>query len=303
MSSADPTKYHFMMMNLSRSRHRKTFYACNSLPSKKELMAIWPEVPEDSIEVIPCAVSGYVSPLASSLSVPDIVRLRLSEMLLAGEQRRLELLEKLRGSIPDNFPYILGVAALEPKKNIPGIIRAFEQARLKIPGLKLILVGNSGWRSETLHTLLRAHFMQGLLYHLEGLPHPELQALYRQAHCLVYPSIAEGFGLPPVEALVCGTPTVCGDIASLRWVMEGAAVFADPYDASKIASGIIALTNAEFRRRTLAGRNNTLLRFAPETVALQWQSFFERILSEAASTAPAMLKPSQFMQSGPRPAA
>jgi hypothetical protein len=85
--------------------------------------------------------------------------------------------------------------------------------------------------------------------------------------------------------------------------MEGSAVFADPYDASKIASGIIALTNAEFRRRTLAGRNNTLLRFAPETVALQWQSFFERILSEAASTSPAMLKPLQFMQSGPRPAA
>ncbi len=278
MPNADPTKYHFMMMELSRRQREKRFYVCNSLPSKAELLTIWPEVPESSVEVIPCSVSDFLSPAADTITASDIVRSRLSETLLADEQRRIDILERLRAAVPGSFPFVLAVAALEPKKNIPGIVRAYEQARTAITGLKLVLVGNSGWRSETLHPLLRAHFLQGNLYHLEGLPHAELQALYRQAHCLVYPSIAEGFGLPPVEALVCGTPSVCADIPSVRWVMDGAAIFVDPYDVSRIASGIVSLMQPALRQALMANREQTLRRFSPETVAAQWENFFAHII-------------------------
>lgn len=304
MSSSDPTKYHFMMMDLSRREHRRTYYACNSLPSKHELMTIWPQVSESAIEVIPCAVPGFVSSLADTMSISNLVQARLSETLLGDEQRRLEVLERLRSAVPSQFPYVLGVAALEPKKNIPGILRAYEQARAAIPGLKLVLVGNPGWRSEALHSLLRSHLLQGNLYHLEGVPHAELQALYRKAHCLVFPSVAEGFGLPPVEALVCGTPTVCSDIPSLRWVMGKAAVFADPYDPSKIAAGIVSLMDVGVRKTILAERERTLLRFAPEVVAGQWQAFLERVVSGAASAKRPITKgaPALYAPSGESPA-
>lgn len=231
---------------------------------------MWPDLPAERVSVIPCAVPRTNGPAPSGVSPSYIVKSRLSDMLIEAEKDRFDILERLRANIPAEFPYVLCVAALEPKKNIPGMIRAMELARRTAPELRLVMVGNRGWKSEAIMKAMRPLFTTGHLYHLESLPYQELQVLYSEALCLLFASYAEGFGLPPVEALVAGTPSVCADIPSLRWVMGTSALYADPYDGRAVADQILALRDRDVSRGLIASRSETLDRFCPEFVRDQW---------------------------------
>jgi glycosyltransferase involved in cell wall biosynthesis len=117
--------------------------------------------------------------------------------------------------------YVLAVATLEPRKNLA---RAVEAAR--VAGVELRVVGARGWGG----------------IEVEGwvgeIPDSELAALYRGARCVVYPSLYEGFGLPVLEAMACGTPVVTSVGTAMEEIAGGAAVLVDPLDVDAIASGI-----------------------------------------------------------------
>jgi glycosyltransferase involved in cell wall biosynthesis len=277
MNDSNATKYHFLLTDKALTRNNAPLIVCNSEPTRLELLHVWPDLSEHQIRVVPCAVNTTISQIAETLSVCRIVQARLSERLIEHEDRRIEILGQIREKVPTEFPYILSVATLEPKKNIPAIVSAYERARLAIPGLKLIIVGNRGWRADGIERALRPYFLMGDLYHLEYVPHRELQALYKQTHCLVFPSVAEGFGLPPVEALACGAPSVCSDIPSLRWVMGRSALYADPYDPGEIASRVISLTDRHNRTELLKNAREVLDRFCFEAVALQWEKTLQEL--------------------------
>lgn len=122
--------------------------------------------------------------------------------------------------------YALAVGTVEPRKNLPRAVEAAQRA-----GIELRVVGPEGWGDVGVQSL--------------GFVSDEvLAALYRGAQCLVFPSLYEGFGLPVLEAMACGTPVVTGNFGATAEVAGDAAVLVDPYDVDGIAAGI-----QEARRR------------------------------------------------------
>ena len=117
--------------------------------------------------------------------------------------------------------YVLAVSTLEPRKNLVRVRAAAERA-----GVELRVVGQPGWGG------VQADGWIGRV------PDEELAALYRGARCLVYPSLYEGFGLPVLEAMACGTPVVTSEGGATEEVAGGAAVLVDPRDPGSIAAGI-----------------------------------------------------------------
>lgn len=117
--------------------------------------------------------------------------------------------------------YVLAVATLEPRKNLSRVVEA-----ARLAGVELRVVGARGWGGVDVSGWVGE------------LPDAELAGLYRGARCVLYPSLYEGFGLPVIEAMACGTPVVTSRSTAMEEVAGGAAVLVDPLDVSSIAEGI-----------------------------------------------------------------
>ena len=130
------------------------------------------------------------------------------------------------------LPYILAVGNIHPRKNLSGLLDAYERlsrTQRDVPGL--VWVGVERWGSSQLQERARAAGVR-----LTGRVAPEhLPALYRRAALMVYPSLYEGFGLPPLEAMACGTPVVASRTTSLPEVVGESALTADPSDPADLA--------------------------------------------------------------------
>lgn len=156
---------------------------------------------------------------------------------------------RARYSLPERF--VLFVGSLEPRKNLQRLIEAYalipECVRRDTP---LVIAGFSGWNNEELFSILN-HIKKTVLF-LGHLPDEDLAGLYNLATVFVYPSLYEGFGLPPLEAMACGVPVVTSDIPVLRETCGDAALFIRPEDTDSIAAGILSLLSDENGRRILS---------------------------------------------------
>jgi glycosyltransferase involved in cell wall biosynthesis len=135
-------------------------------------------------------------------------------------------------------PYLLTVGTLQPRKNIGALLRAFEA--LVARGLEhdLVVAGARGWGDEPLAAAVRASPAADRIELTGRVDDEQLVGLYRGAAAFVFPSRYEGFGLPPLEAMACGTPVVCSDRTSLPEVTGGAALLVDPDDPEALAAAI-----------------------------------------------------------------
>lgn len=134
--------------------------------------------------------------------------------------------------------YILAVSSLDPRKNFARLIEAFHKAA--VPGMKLVIAGPRNKNFSAAGTEENAKADPAVVFtgHLSD---KELASLYRGALFFVYPSLYEGFGLPPLEAMSCGCPVLVSDAASLPEVCGDAAFYVDPYSVDNIAAGITRL--------------------------------------------------------------
>jgi glycosyltransferase involved in cell wall biosynthesis len=154
--------------------------------------------------------------------------------------------EKYR--LPENF--ILFVGSIEPRKNLERLLLAYqgleESARSEV---KLVLAGFKGWENERIVSLIRK--MRSDVFYLGYLPEGDLGKIYNLARLLVYPSLYEGFGLPPLEAMACGCPVVVSNAASLPEVCGEAAVYAEPEDPDSIREEIVQILRDDRLRNAL----------------------------------------------------
>ncbi len=150
-------------------------------------------------------------------------------------------LQRVRQTYGIEGDYILSVGAIQPRKNLKRLIAAYSSLRRAKPEgnlPKLVLVGKCAWLyDETLRTIKELEVSNSVV--LTGyVPESDLPALYSGALCFVYPSYFEGFGLPPLEAMQCGTPVIVGEKTSLPEVVGDAGLLVDPFDVSDIAGAI-----------------------------------------------------------------
>ena len=142
-----------------------------------------------------------------------------------------ETLERTRArhNLPPEF--ILFVSTIEPRKNLPTLLRAFRRLRdnYKSPAM-LAIAGHRGWLAEEVDNVLDELKLRDAVHFLGGVPNEELVYLYNAARLFVLPSFYEGFGLPPLEAMACGTPVIVSNVSSLPEVVGDAGMLVAPED-------------------------------------------------------------------------
>jgi len=151
--------------------------------------------------------------------------------------------------------YVLAVASLEPRKNIGRLLEAWILLPEELQQThQLVVVAADGWLQSTVRRRLDVMSRARSVVKVGHLPAADLAALYRRARVFVFPSLAEGFGLPVVEAMACGAPVVTSDRSSLPEVAGEAAVFVDPEDPDEIATAVAAVLKDQGLRRRLRER-------------------------------------------------
>ncbi len=151
--------------------------------------------------------------------------------------------------------FILCVGDLQPRKNLRTLIDAYVRLR-RADAIrhKLVLVGRKAWLYDDIFAVARASGYADDLVFTDYVPDEDLVALYNAAELFVYPSIFEGFGLPPLEAMACGTPVVCSNTSSLPEVVGDAALTVAPLDAEALADAIAAALGSSTLRDRLSAQ-------------------------------------------------
>jgi glycosyltransferase involved in cell wall biosynthesis len=149
--------------------------------------------------------------------------------------------------------FILFVGTLEPRKNLRTLVRAFvEIQRATEHRPQLVIVGKKGWLTNELFAGIEVSGIKDRVGLTGYLTDEELRALYSSCRVFVYPSLYEGFGLPPLEAMACGAPVVASRIASIAETTGTGARLVEPTDANALAQSIVALLEDESERRHLS---------------------------------------------------
>jgi len=196
------------------------------------------------------------------------------------EERRL-VLQRYRV----NDPYLLYVGSARPQKNLPRLIEAFAVIKRTLRehpvfhDLRLLIIGDElSEHSDVRRTVVRAH-LQNEVRFLGFIPAETLRVFYGSAEVFVFPSLHEGFGLPPLEAMAQGTPVVTSNVSSLPEVMGEAAVFVNPENVFEIARGVEKVLLDEELRAQLRNRGRT------HVARFSWERSVDQVLQIYAEAA------------------
>jgi glycosyltransferase involved in cell wall biosynthesis len=193
--------------------------------SKMDIVQKW-GIPDDKIKVIPNGVSKRFYPVES-----------------------LELISKVKNKYGVKKDYILYVGNFKPHKNVSLLVKAFAQLP---PSLRrhyqLVLAGTFDEYSTQLNAITADLHLKGKVVFTGAVYEEDLPVLYSGAMIFVFPSLYEGFGLPPLEAMSCGTPVICSNVTSLPEVVGDSGVLADPRESRNFADAMeLLLTDHKLR--------------------------------------------------------
>jgi glycosyltransferase involved in cell wall biosynthesis len=151
-------------------------------------------------------------------------------------------------------PYVLALGTVEPRKDLPTLVQAFDRIADDRPGLQLVVAGADGWGIEPFEAALGAARHRSRIQRLGRVDDDDRRALLSGARVLAYPSRYEGFGLPPLEAMAAGTPVVATRAGALPEVLGDAAVLVDVGDVDGLADGLSRVIGDEALRADLTDR-------------------------------------------------
>jgi glycosyltransferase involved in cell wall biosynthesis len=168
---------------------------------------------------------------------------------------REEDVDRVRERYQLHDEFVLYAGNVKPHKNLERLIEAFHLVRRRgLDHLRLVLIGDEISTYAALRRAVHRHQLHPYVRFLGYLPEETLGVMYRLAGVFVFPSLYEGFGLPPLEAMASGTPVVTSNVSSLPEVAGDAAVLVDPYDPNAIANGIYQVLTDDQLRRDLRAR-------------------------------------------------
>jgi glycosyltransferase involved in cell wall biosynthesis len=174
------------------------------------------------------------------------VESRFRPMTDAGDDETLAAVRR-KYALPERF--VLGVGTLQPRKNFARLVEAFGALNSH-----LVIVGGRGWLYEGVFEKVETLGLESRVHFLGFVDDSDLPALYNLADLFVFPSLYEGFGLPPLEAMACGVPVVCSKASSLPEVVGDAALTIDPLDVTGLAEAMRRAMEDETLRASLAAR-------------------------------------------------
>jgi glycosyltransferase involved in cell wall biosynthesis len=179
--------------------------------------------------------------------------------------------------LPDRFVLFLG--ALEPRKNVARLIEAYSA----LPDIlqrqfSLVIAGSKGWLSETIRDEVARRGLSGRVRFIGYVRQEDIAALYSLATVFAYPSLYEGFGLPVLEAMACGTPVLTSNVSSLPEVAGGAALLVSPTDVGDIAEGLAQmLEDTAFTAKLSARGLEWVTRFSWDRCARETLAVYESL--------------------------
>ena len=180
-------------------------------------------------------------------------------------------------ALPERF--ILSVGTIEPRKNLTTLLDAYHTLRQSDSELGLVIAGRRGWRSAGFFERLRALGLEAVVHLLGPVPDADLPALYGAAAVFAYPSLYEGFGLPPLEAMACGTPVVAGNTSSLPEVVGDAGLLIGPHDGVALIAACRRLLDDASLRADLCARGLVQAhRFTWEAAALSTRDVYRAVV-------------------------
>jgi glycosyltransferase involved in cell wall biosynthesis len=180
--------------------------------------------------------------------------------------------------LPDKFLFCVG--SIEPRKNLLGLLKAYSNlsARYK-KEYKLVLAGFKGWNNKEIMDLINKN--KKYIYYLGYISDIELAKVYNLASLFIYPSFYEGFGLPPLEAMACGTPVITSNVSSLPEVGGDAVIYCNPYDVEDIKNKIEMVLNDENGQKQMIEKGlQRAKQFTWEKAAKEHLRVFEEILDK-----------------------
>lgn len=176
--------------------------------------------------------------------------------------------------------YFIYVGNFEPRKNIPGLIRAFARLRPKDINCWLVLAGTRGWQDSAIFSTLEELNLADRVLLPGFISQADLPAIYSSSIALVYPSRYEGFGLPVLEAMACGAPVITSNISSMPEIVGDAGILIDPTDEDELADAMHRVSSNNGLRAQLAGTGiNRAKSFSWDRAARETLSVYSNILS------------------------
>jgi glycosyltransferase involved in cell wall biosynthesis len=244
--SAFPTVRAYLNQVVPRSVRRADLVLADSQCAKNDLVELL-GIPPEKIEVVYAGIEPRFHPF-DDRSVLEPVRVRYC--------------------LPRRF--ILTVGTLEPRKNHVRLIEAF--ARLRREGLKLVIAGGKGWMYEEIFAKIEELDLRDEVIFPGFIADEDLPALYNLAELFAYPSLYEGFGIPPLEAMACGTPVVASNTSSLPEVVGQGGLLVSPTDVEALAEAMQRLLDDSALREQLVARGLVQAR------RFTWRAAAERLL-------------------------
>lgn len=256
--TASPRLKVYLDAVVPRSVQRADHILADSQATKDDLIALY-NVPPEKIAVLLSGVEARFQPILDESA---------------------QLAVRAKYQIPPR-PHIFSVGTVQPRKNYGRLIQALGQVRAAGEDVDLVIAGGRGWLEDPIYQTIADHGLRDHVHFIGFADDADLPALYSAAALTALPSLYEGFGIPVLESMACGTPVITSNVSSLPEVAGDAALLIDPLDLDALTTALLRLLRdpalaADLRARGLAQARS----FTWERAAQHLLAVYDRLLAE-----------------------